>query len=605
MKKILSCILIITLFIGLMGAIVYAENGPLPADKEYEIGGRAYIIFYNQEGFKTVYNESTAKNEMSGAVYNKGTNTLTITNLQTDMNLETNLMGDDFKINVVGTNKIPKIAIWGYGYGGSVYFTGTGTLTVNENKEYDSAISLYAEGSNSAIKFSNTVNVNLYAKTDTINVLITESTNAIRLENGQNANIVKSDYYYTGNKEIKGFITGLNTQDLMQATKNDAPSKIIGVTESRKFADGEDIEDPNAGTLGYTVYELTEYNGSYYCLDQVPDRFLTEAQFAEQGYSIKLDGESNPLWYNDVYTYWNNFNAYQLKSRANTNVYVIDEGYYNVSGDETIAVVLEKIPGTDDIFVCNPVNDITQEQIEEILINEKINGLYNYTLKGTSFIYKTGQPQTQTHTHAFDGGKVTKKSTFTTDGVKTYTCTSKDATKTEVIAKVSNVKLDKTSYTYDGKTKKPKVTVKDSTGKVLKEGTDYTVSYPSGRKNVGKYKVKVTLKGNYTGSKDFEFTIKPKGTSLSKLTAGKKQFKATWKKQKTQTTGYEVQYATNSGFSSGKKTVNIKKNKTTSETVKKLKAKKKYYVRIRTYKTVSGKKIYSGWSKVKNVTTKK
>ena len=163
----------------------------------------------------------------------------------------------------------------------------------------------------------------------------------------------------------------------------------------------------------------------------------------------------------------------------------------------------------------------------------------------------------------------------------------------------------KTSYTYDGKAKKPAVTVKDAKGKTLKEGTDYTVSYSSGRKNVGKYKVKVNLKGNYTGSKDFEFTIKPKGTSLSKLKAGKKQFKATWKAQKTHTTGYEVQYSTNKNFKSGNKKVNIKKNKTTSETIKKLKAKKKYYVRIRTYKTVSGKKIYSDWSKSKNVTTKK
>ena len=115
---------------------------------------------------------------------------------------------------------------------------------------------------------------------------------------------------------------------------------------------------------------------------------------------------------------------------------------------------------------------------------------------------------------------------------------------------------------------------------------------------------KVTLKGNYTGSKDFEFTIKPKGTSLSKLTAGKKQFKATWKAQKTQTTGYEVQYSTNKNFKSGNKTVNIKKNKTTSETVKKLKAKKKYYVRIRTYKKVNGKTYYSSWSKAKAVKTK-
>ena len=100
------------------------------------------------------------------------------------------------------------------------------------------------------------------------------------------------------------------------------------------------------------------------------------------------------------------------------------------------------------------------------------------------------------------------------------------------------------------------------------------------------------------------FKINPKGTSLKKVTKGKKQFKAIWKAQKTQTTGYQIQYATNSKFTSGKKTVNIKKNKTTSSTVKKLKSKKKYYVRIRTYKTVKGKKYCSGWSKVLNIKTK-
>ena len=141
MKKFLSCILIITLLFTLMVANVYAGNGPMPPQTdEYGTWDEAYIIFFNQEGYKDVYRQSTVKNEMNGAVYNKSTNTLTITNLQTDMSLETNLMGDDFKINVVGTNKIPRISVWGYGYGGSVYFTGTGTLTVNENKEYNSAI---------------------------------------------------------------------------------------------------------------------------------------------------------------------------------------------------------------------------------------------------------------------------------------------------------------------------------------------------------------------------------------------------------------------------------------------------------------------------------
>ena len=151
--------------------------------------------------------------------------------------------------------------------------------------------------------------------------------------------------------------------------------------------------------------------------------------------------------------------------------------------------------------------------------------------------------------------------------------------------------------------------VKDRTGRALKGGVDYNVSYPKGMKNVGKYTVKVTFKENYSGSKSLTYTINPKGTGVSKVTAAKKGFKVTWKKQKTQTTGYQVQYSTDKNFKKNNKTVTISKNTTTSKSVGKLKAKKKYYVRVRTYKIVKfgGKsvKLYSGWSKAKSVTTKK
>lgn len=174
-------------------------------------------------------------------------------------------------------------------------------------------------------------------------------------------------------------------------------------------------------------------------------------------------------------------------------------------------------------------------------------------------------------------------------------------------AKVSNVKLSSTSYTYNGKTKTPSVTVKDSKGRKLKNGTDYTVKYSSGRKKVGRYAVKVTFKGNYTGSKTVYYYIVPKSTSISKVSALKKGFKLSWKKQKTQTTGYQIQYSTSSKFKKAK-TVNVSKNKTTSKSVKKLSSKKKYYVRVRTYKTVKidgkTKKVYSSWSKTKTVKTK-
>ena len=191
------------------------------------------------------------------------------------------------------------------------------------------------------------------------------------------------------------------------------------------------------------------------------------------------------------------------------------------------------------------------------------------------------------------------------DGNITIRCTIGGETKTTVIPKINNVTLSKMSFTYNNKEQKPSVTIKDRTGKVLKDGTDYTISYSNkNSKKVGEYKVTVTFKGDYSGSKTLTYQITPKGTKLSKVTKGKKQFKATWKKQTTETTGYQVQYSTSKNFSSGNKTITIKKNKTTSSTAKKLKAKKKYYVRIRTYKTVNGKKIYSGWSASKSVKTK-
>ena len=96
---------------------------------------------------------------------------------------------------------------------------------------------------------------------------------------------------------------------------------------------------------------------------------------------------------------------------------------------------------------------------------------------------------------------------------------------------------------------------------------------------------------------------KPKSTSIKKAKGSKKAVALEWKKV-SGVKGYQVQVATDKKFKKNKKTVNIKKQKTTKTTIKKLKAKKKYYVRVRTYKIVNGKKVYSSWSKVKSVKTK-
>lgn len=98
-------------------------------------------------------------------------------------------------------------------------------------------------------------------------------------------------------------------------------------------------------------------------------------------------------------------------------------------------------------------------------------------------------------------------------------------------------------------------------------------------------------------------TVKPKKTSIKKLSKGKKKFTVTWAKV-SGVKGYQIQYSSDKKLKKNNKSVTVTKQKKTKATVKKLKSKKKYYVRVRTYKTVNGKKIYSSWSKVKSVKTK-
>ena len=168
--------------------------------------------------------------------------------------------------------------------------------------------------------------------------------------------------------------------------------------------------------------------------------------------------------------------------------------------------------------------------------------------------------------------------------------------------------LSASSYTWNGNVKKPAVTVKDGSTKLAP--SQYTVTYASGRKNVGTYKVTVKMKGNYSGSKSVTFKINPQGTSLKTLTAARKAVTVKWVKKAlkmsdSRITGYQIQLATNSKFTANKKLAEVKKYGTKSKKVTGLKGGKKYYVRIRTYKKIGSTKYYSPWSKAKKVTAKK
>ncbi len=261
--------------------------------------------------------------------------------------------------------------------------------------------------------------------------------------------------------------------------------------------------------------------------------------------------------------------------------------------------------------------------------------------------------------HKWNSGKVTKAATCAKTGVKTYTCSVCKVTKTETIAKIkthkytnacdtscntckatrkithsyktvtkaatatangytvkrcsvckaetgkttiykaSTIKLSETAYVYNGKAVKPSVTIKDSKGKKIAT-SNYTVTYASGRKNVGTYKVTIKFKGKYSGTKTLTYKINPAGTTVKTLTAGSKKLTVAITKKTAQVSGYEIQYSTGKSF----KTYKSKTLTKTGLTLTGLKAKTTYYVRVRTYKVVNGKKVYSAWSAVKSKKTK-
>ena len=188
--------------------------------------------------------------------------------------------------------------------------------------------------------------------------------------------------------------------------------------------------------------------------------------------------------------------------------------------------------------------------------------------------------------------KITGKGNYTGSFSKTFKI--KNNFKKATISGISN-------KSYTGKNITQSITVKYN-GKTLKNGTNYTVSY-SNNKNIGTATVKIAGKGSYTGTITKAFKINPAKQEIQKLTAKSKAFFVDWA-QKGSATGYEIQYATNSKFTSAKK-VTITNNKTDKTTVSKLSGKKKYYVRVRSYTTVKGTKYYGAWSASKSVTTKK
>ena len=268
-------------------------------------------------------------------------------------------------------------------------------------------------------------------------------------------------------------------------------------------------------------------------------------------------------------------------------------------------------------------------------------GIKTYTCSGCGNTYTEEIAKTA---HKWDSGVITKEATCTENGVKKYTCSICGNTQIEKIAKSAHVyreivtkattnrdgaissvctacgakervnviafpqkiTLERDSYVYDGKVKNPSVKVVGRDGEVI-SNSNYTVAY-SGGKDVGTYQVMLIFKNNYSGSVTRSFSIIPKGVKIKKPKAAKKSMTVRWAKQsgkmsKLRISGYQIQYSTSEKFKKAK-TKKVTQYSKTMLRIKKLKTKKKYFVRIRSYMKVAGQTYYSPWSKTKKVKIK-
>ena len=151
---------------------------------------------------------------------------------------------------------------------------------------------------------------------------------------------------------------------------------------------------------------------------------------------------------------------------------------------------------------------------------------------------------------------------------------------------------------YTGKYLKPSVTIKDGS-KVLSKGTDYTIEYKN-NKLPGKASVKLTGIGDYKGTMTLNFVIRPKKMKIIKSRGSKNSLTLKWQKHPG-VTSYQIAYRQKG---SSKFRYMTCRSTTTSKTITSLKAGKKYQVKIRALKQVSGKKYYSTYSKLKTVRIK-
>ena len=258
-RKLLAGLLTLCMAVG-MAVPAFAENGPSSGDMS-----SAWVQLVQGETGKFLYSNSGKVDTVEGAVYDKSTNTITLTNYNhPDTALITNEMGDDLKLHLVGDNHIAELVVWGFGWGGNLEITGDGSLTINENKtSQTAAIRFMAEGTQGLLKVGSNASVTAYksAGEKTYSAAFVSTTSSTLPFTGN----LETELALTANSGIEGETTERENvifesvyvaQDWKVLTKGE-DGKKYGVSYGTIYT-GSDLT--NGKPVGY-IHELVKVEG--------------------------------------------------------------------------------------------------------------------------------------------------------------------------------------------------------------------------------------------------------------------------------------------------------------------------------------------------------
>jgi len=434
MKKVLAIMLSVIMLLGVMPMMAFAENGP--ADVNW-----AFVQFFAAGedevenigvvyGGKKVYNDAVA-----GATYDKATNTLTLDNYNNpDVGLSINMMGDDFKLNVVGNCALACIVSYGDDWGGSLTIGGSGTLTVNEKKYSGEAISLLAEHTASILTVDKGVTVKLYAGEETgvfgsFANLIDDADDLVIAKSGQTVFEISGEPYVD---ESNVFLTGYEITDA-DATRDGGyvtalasdPDGVYGTniwTRSdgspeyhvakyvHSDAYGVDFEDPafveEYGTYGEVALSQEEFDEAGFSMTpngnkRMIDAFCYDGDFSASGYKIINAADPNGIYMIDGYYSYDTYQDYESYTFTGTIYKLVLNEFNSTELDEDFEPIAV---GTDEEFAPLPAGYslALADEYDEVSVQGRITSysgslyldseeneylVYNYWSSGTDYHY--------------------------------------------------------------------------------------------------------------------------------------------------------------------------------------------------------------------------